>query len=217
MILFVPKGYDISILIEVYMKKSLVLFCLMLCFVASCGKKAPIEDSNVPAEPKVQDTDVSVVVDEVNAVDAYGDYIGTWGTDDGEWAVTFDPNGSLVSFKSILSKQLFVVEEGGLSDYYDDGHLASVFVLGKVDAQYSSDSRNMRLVINIDHFELGIPNEVVEEELQYFSVTGDMVNILEGSFSSDFTVWEVIWTNKSNTEGFGEDIGESELTFKRID
>jgi len=197
------------------MKKSLILLCLVLSLVVSCGKKpAPTGEVEVPVVQPEQDADVAV---EVAEGEAELGYAGIWGTDDGEWEITFDPNGSLVSFKSILSKQTFIVEEGGLSDYYGDGHLASVFVLGEVDPQYSTDSRNMRLVINIDHFELGIPNEVVDEELQYFTVSGEMINVLEGSFSPDFTVWNVIWTNESNTEGFGKDTVETKLTFKKMD
>jgi hypothetical protein len=133
---------------------------------------------------------------------------GVWQTDDTVWQITFEPDGSLKSIKYYFIYKPIVVAEGGGYDWFNDGEIRSVYILGPYSTNYDPKKRWLSLEIKIDYFEIKRPMGNFE---------GWQVDKFEGTISEDNKTWNAQWTCTAGIKGADSAATDTgDLLFKHI-
>jgi hypothetical protein len=110
---------------------------------------------------------------------------GEWKSDDDKWAFTFEPDGSISTFRHFFISIPIKVEEGGAYEELKENSYG-IYVLGPCFAEYNSQKRILNVEINIAHFEVVLPIGTGE---------GSMKDTFRGIVSEDGMLWNAEWIN----------------------
>lgn len=116
--------------------------------------------------------------------------VGTWKADDARWILTFEPDGSISSFRHFVGMDINVAE-GGLSEEWRSD-VSAVYFLGPCEAVYTPVTHQLDVTIIIEHFTIDFPNG---------QMTGNFVDYLKGRVSQDPEQWKVSWLSYCTLEG----------------
>lgn len=194
--------------------KRLVVFvwcCVFLLLLAGCKDTGRVGGSD---EETVVDDKQSIVSEE--AVVDGGQFpevmVGAWEAqiDLGKWAFTFEHDGSISKIIHPLAGRVDLNEEGIYLEGPEPGTYAT-FVMGPCEAEYSEDTRELKVKIILDDYQIVLSQEQLE---------GSAYDFFLGSVSEDGEVWTALWKHLSWLEGADSPEPNSpsvQLTFTKVD
>jgi hypothetical protein len=119
---------------------------------------------------------------------------GKWVSDRGNWSIELSEDGSIPLVFHPIWKETMSVKEGG---YYVEGPEDSYayFIFGQCSADYDSDTRNLKVKIILDSYEVRIPPE---------SLAGRCEDYFQGHVSKDGKTWHADWREYGYIDGATE-------------
>ena len=115
---------------------------------------------------------------------------GTWEADKARWILTFEPDGSISSFRHYVGMDINV-SEGGLREEWRNNIIAS-YVLKTCEAVYIPETRRLEVTVIIDPFNVSTVND---------ELIGTFVDYLKGPISKDGKKWKVSWLSYGTIVG----------------
>ncbi len=111
--------------------------------------------------------------------------VGTWqgrDIDEGDWQLTFAPDGTLISMVHILGIEINVVD--GMA--YNEGTEGAneTYILGPCTVIYDAKTHQLNVSITLEHFEIHLPIGDIE---------GYSRDVLTGTITKDGKYWRAQW------------------------
>jgi hypothetical protein len=137
---------------------------------------------------------------------------GVWEsqTPDYKWAFKFERDGSISKIIHIVAKEVDL-NEGGVFWTGPDPGTYAVFVMGPCEAQYNKHTRELKVKIILDYFQMVLPQGQVE---------GTSNEYFQGPVSADGKTWKADWLNYSWLKGGDlpdpNTLQPEPVTFKKI-
>ncbi len=136
---------------------------------------------------------------------------GRWKSDRQSWGIEIAADGSIPAVFHPIWKETITVKEG----YFTEGPKNSYayFVLGDCIADYDPNTRNLKVQIMLDDFEISLVGG---------SITGRSEDYFEGPVSEDGKTWHADWRGYGYVEGATEpnkaevDANPEKLVFTKI-
>lgn len=161
--------------------KRILLIAAGVCFIGLCGCRQAEESSSSSPGSLLSN----------KSGNRFPEFlVGTWKADRARWILTFEPDGSISSFRHFVGMEIDV-DEGGLSEKWRDGVVATYF-LGPCEAVYTPATRKLDVTIIIEYFNIDFPDGQMK---------GSFVDYLRGPVSEDGEQWTVNWLSYCTIEG----------------
>jgi hypothetical protein len=126
------------------------------------------------------------------------------------WAFKFERDGSISKIIHILAKEVDL-NEGGVFWTGPDPGTYALFVMGPCEAQYNKRTRELKVKIILDNFQMALP----QGELEGYSH-----DYFKGPVSADGKIWEADWLSYSQLKGSDPPdpnvISPEPITFRKI-
>lgn len=206
------------------------ILALLSCFIfvsglAGCGW----QNEKIPNQPElgseVQEEDVLHEVWEGEPTDevfpdffgdqtqrsAFPDFmVGVWEADKYDWAFTFEPDGSISHLVHMVWALPIDIEKGGFYTEGPDEGTYAAFVMGPCETQYNANTRELRVKIVLEMFQMILPQADLEGKARDF---------FAGPVSEDGTIWTASWWHFGWLEGAtppDPDPPSIQLVFKKL-
>ncbi|MBW8042534.1 MAG: hypothetical protein FVQ85_21410 [Planctomycetes bacterium] len=116
--------------------------------------------------------------------------VGVWTSDQFNWVFKFERDGSISKFQHTMGMKMNVAEGGLYEEGTEDS--SGVYVLGPCEADYDPQTRQLKVMIILEHFRMELPMGVVE---------GSSKDYFSGPVSEDGKFWRAKWLNYGTIEG----------------
>jgi len=200
------------------------ILALLSCFIfvsvfAGCGPQRRLE-SKTP-EDVLHEVWEGEPTDEV-LPDFFGDQsrrsafpdflVGVWQAETPggyEWGFKFERDGSISKIVHFFAGKVDLREGGYYTEGPDEGTYA-VFVMGPCETQYNANTRELRVKIVLEMFQMIFPQADLEGEARDF---------FAGPVSEDDTIWTASWWHFAWLEGAtppDPDPPSIQLVFKKL-
>ncbi|MHC4676801.1 MAG: hypothetical protein ACYTBZ_30320 [Planctomycetota bacterium] len=158
-----------------------ILGCLALVLAhAGCGQ----QNEEISGQPQLES--------ETGGEEVFPEFlVGVWRADKFNWALKFEPDGSILRLEHVLAGKVKIEEEGVYLEGPDAGTFA-VFVMGPCEAKYDSNNRQLSVKIVLEKFHMRLPQGDLE---------GWQEDYFDGPVSEDGKTWTVDLREYSYLEG----------------
>lgn len=167
------------------MKRSIVLVC---CFVFVSALAGCQDSVNQPSEN-------GHIVDANKPAGKFPEFlVGVWEAEVSEfskWAFKFEPDGSMRRIIHVTAGHV-KLEEGGVYGNSPEGDAYYYFAMGPCEADYTPETRTLKVKIIVDHFTMKLPQGVLE---------GRVEDYFDGPVSEDGKFWRADWRSYGWLEG----------------
>lgn len=110
--------------------------------------------------------------------------VGVWKSNNYGWAFKFEPDGIIKKLRHNLVREVNINKEKIIEMPGPEEGTYALFIMGLCETYYEPDTRNLEVTVFLDHYEIVLPNGVLEGRTEdYFT----------GQVSEDCKTWDVEW------------------------